>query len=253
MKYIPIIIILVLTLTIIIAIFCGYLHIKRKVQNFSRTLFGTSDIHKVAKTMQAEYSSTPKSVSAMTSLLLPKIVSDFPSFQYNEMKERANNVLVSYLQAVTAKNPSLLKDANSELQNQLLNSIQMYNSEGKHEYFEAIKLHRTEISEYQKRNGKCIITFQTSLECKHYILNASNQIIDGSKDYLYQTKFNTDLVYIQDRNLVNNTYEEALGVNCPNCGAPISSLGAKHCEYCGTPIIELNIHVWSFNNIEEKN
>ena len=41
--------------------------------------------------------------------------------------------------------------------------------------------------------------------------------------------------------------------NCPNCGAPLTSLGAKHCEYCGTPIIEYNIKAWTFSNIDEVN
>jgi len=67
----------------------------------------------------------------------------------------------------------------------------------------------------------------------------------------FQAKYNIDLIYIQDRNLVNNELDQALGLNCPNCGAPISSLGAKVCEYCGTPVIEINIHVWSFSDIEE--
>ena len=75
--------------------------------------------------MKQEYSTTPKSVSAMTSLALPKIVSDFPDFQYDEMKERAENVLISYLRAVTAKNLSLLTDGNTELKQQLENHIQM--------------------------------------------------------------------------------------------------------------------------------
>ena len=27
----------------------------------------------------------------------------------------------------------------------------------------------------------------------------------------------------------------AVGTTCPNCGAPVRSLGAKKCEYCGPP------------------
>ena len=38
---------------------------------------------------------------------------------------------------------------------------------------------------------------------------------------------------------------------CPNCGAPVTNLGAKFCEYCGAGIVELNVHAWSFENIEE--
>lgn len=249
---IAIIFILLLLLVIIISIYAGYRHVKNEVQDFSSQVFGTSDIKQAAKTMQMEYSSTPKSVSAMTSLLLPKIVNDFPDFQYDEMKDRAENVLTSYLRAITDRNAALLTDANSELEQQLSNHIQMLSSEDKHEHYDQIKLHRTEICQYRKAEGRCIITFQSALECVHYITDASNHIVSGSKDYKYQTKYNTDLIYIQDRNLVENELDHALGVNCPNCGAPLSSLGAKVCEYCGTPVIEINIHAWSFSNIEEK-
>ncbi|MDD6069251.1 MAG: zinc ribbon domain-containing protein [Clostridiales bacterium] len=251
MKYVPIIIILILILAIIISVICIINYIKRKTRQVSRALFGTSDITQAAKQMKQEYSTTPKSVSAMTSLALPKIVSDFPDFQYDEMKERAENVLFSYLRAVTAKNLSILTDGNTELKQQLENHIQMLSAKDLREHFDQIKIHRTEICQYRKTAGRCIITFQSALECYHYITDNSSSIKEGSKEYKYQTKYNTDLIYIQDRNLVENELDNALGVNCPNCGAPLSSLGAKVCEYCGTPVIEINIHAWSFSNIEE--
>ncbi|MCM1158180.1 MAG: zinc ribbon domain-containing protein [Bacteroidales bacterium] len=250
MKYIPIIIILILILAIIIAIYCGITYIRNKTQEMSRALFGTSDITKAAKQMKQEYSTTPKSVSAMTSLLLPKIVSDFPDFQYNEMKERAENVLIGYLRAVTERNPAVLKDGNTELKVQLENHIQMLSARDLQEHFDQIRIHRTEISQYRKTEGRCVITFQSALECYHYITDSS-AVQEGSKEYKYQTKYNVDLIYIQDRSLVENELDNALGVNCPNCGAPLSSLGAKVCEYCGTPVIEINIHAWSFSNIDE--
>lgn len=253
MKYIPVIIILALVLIIIIAIFCGVMYIRNKTREVSRALFGTSDVSQAARKMKQEYSSTPKSVSAMTSLLLPKIVADFPDFQYDEMKERAENILTSYLRAITERNSSLLQDGNTELKNQLENHIQMLSAKDLREYFQQVKIHRTEICQYRKTEGRCIITFQSSLECYHYItdINNSSSIQEGSKDCKHQTRYNTDLIYIQDRNLVEDERDHALGVNCPNCGAPISSLGAKVCEYCGTPVIEINIHAWSFSNVEE--
>lgn len=252
MKYIPIIIILILILAIIAAIWCGIAYIRNKVQETSRSLFGTSDITQAAKQMKREYSTTPKSVSAMTSLLLPKIVSDFPDFQYDEMKDRAENVLTSYLRAVDGRNPSLLQDGNTELKNQLENQIQMLSARNAQEHFDQIRIHRTEISSYRKSEGRCIITFQSALECYHYTTDTTNPstVLEGSKEYKYQCKYNIDLIYIQDRNLVENELDHALGINCPNCGAPLSSLGAKKCEYCDTPIIEINIHAWSFSSID---
>lgn len=251
MKYIPIIIILILILAIIIAVYCGIHYIRKKVRETSKALFGTEDITKAASHMKQEYSTTPKSVSSMTSLLLPKIVSDFPDFQYDEMKHRAENVLTQYLRAVTEKNAAILTDGNTELKQQLDSHIQMLSVKDLREHFDQIHIHRTEINQYRKTAGRCIITFQTALECYHYITDNSSAVREGSKEYKYQTKYNTDLIYIQDRNLVENELDNALGVNCPNCGAPLSSLGAKFCEYCGTPVIEINIHAWSFSNVEE--
>lgn len=243
---------LILLLIVILAVFCGILYVRHKAKEFSRTIFGTEDLSDGIRQMKREYASTPKSVSGMTSLLLPKIVSDFPDFEYDEMKERAENTLTQYLRAVTQKNTAVLTDGNTELKQQLENHIQMLSLKGLWEHFDQIKIHRTEIHQYKKTDGRCIITFQSALECFHYITDTSS-VIEGSKEYKYQTKYNTDLIYIQDRNLVENELDHALGINCPNCGAPLSSLEAKKCEYCGTPVIEINIHAWSFSDIKEMN
>lgn len=251
MKYIPVIVILCLVLAIIAAIYIGVRRLQRKTREFSRAVFGTSDLRQGVEKMKADMATTPKSVSAMTSLLLPKIVKDFPDFEYNEMKERADNVLTSYLRAINDQNAGVLQDGNTELKQQLENRLGMLSGSGRREHYEQIRIHRTEISQYRKTEGRCIITFQSALECFHYVTGEDGTVIDGSKEYKYQTKYNTDLIYIQDRNLVENELDHALGVNCPNCGAPLSSLGAKMCEYCGSPVIEINIHAWSFSDVEE--
>lgn len=253
MEYLPIIIILVLILIIIILIYTGVRRLQQKVRSISTTLFGTPNISEGAEKLRVELATTPKSVSAMTSLLLPKIAEDFPEFQYDEMKERANNVLISYLRGIDNRQVSSLSGGNMELEEQLRNHIEMLSSKGQQEHYEQIKIHRTEIHQYRKTSGRCIITFQSALECYHYVTDENGNVIDGSKDYKYQTKYNTDLIYIQNRDLVEKETESALGLTCPNCGAPIKILGSKFCEYCGSGIVELNIHAWSFSNIEEKN
>lgn len=247
------IIILLIFILITIGIYYVYQKVRRKVRNASLMLFGTSDITKAATQMKQEYSTTPKSVSAMTSLLLPKISSDFPDFEYNEMKNRSQNVLTSYLRAISEQNVSTMQDGNTELKQQLENHIEMLRAKGLHEHFESIHIHRTELNRYQKTAGRCIITFQTSLECYHYVTDENHAVIQGDKQYKYQTKYNVDLIYIQDRDKIENELDHSLGLNCPNCGAPISVLGSKFCEYCGTAIIELNIHAWSFSHVEEIN
>lgn len=250
-RMIGIIIILVLILIIMTCVAVTYFRVKRKVQNFARDVFGTSDIREGIRQVEEEYAATPKSVSAMTSLYLPKIKRDFPEFQYDEMKVRAENALTSYLLAIDGLNMGLLKEGGQELKDKLEMRINMLKGAGKREFFKNIKLHRTEISNYRKQNGRCIITFQSSIQYNYRLQTEDAKPVEGCKDTLLQSRYNTDVIYIQDRNLVEEERDLSLGLNCPNCGAPVSGLGSKVCEYCGTPVIELNIYAWTFSNIEE--
>lgn len=247
----PLIIVLALILIILIMIFIGVSYARKKVREFSRSVLGTESVQEGFQKIQQEYAETPKSVSAMTSLCLPNITKDFPDFQYDEMKERAENVLQSYLLAITTKDSSILKDGNQELKDKLTMHISMLDNRDINEHFDNIKIHRTEIAQYRKANGRCIITFQSAIQYYHYFTNSTGDIQEGRKDIFFQSKYNVDVIYIQDRDIVENELDLALGVNCPNCGAPVSGLGAKFCEYCGTPILELNIHAWSFSDVNE--
>ena len=245
------IIILVLVLLVIGSIAYGIWRVKHAVEKFSRQAFGTPDIREGFKQVEQEYASTPKSVSAMTSLYLPKIKRDFPEFQYDEMKVRAENVLTSYLLAIDGMNAGTLREGNRELRDKLEMRIEMLKGAGNREHYRSIRIHRTEISDYRKRNGRCIITFQTALQYYHTLEDETGKVLGGSSEMLTQSKYNTDVIYIQDRELVEDERDLSLGLNCPNCGAPIAGTGSKVCEYCGTPIVELNIYAWTFSNLTE--
>jgi predicted lipid-binding transport protein (Tim44 family) len=248
---VAIIVILVLLLAVLFIGFLAVSAIREKVRSFSRLAWGTDSVTEGIEKMQEEYASTPKSVSAMTSLYLPKITADFPEFKYDEMKGRAENVLVSYLMGKDKEDASLLKDGNQELKDKLQSEIEMNRAAGIREHFESVEIHRTEIAAYQKKQGRCIITFQASVQYYGYSSDRDGKVTKGNKSRLTQSKYNIHLIYIQDRNLVEEERDFGLGLNCPNCGAPISGLGAKVCEYCGTPVLELNIKVWTFSDVRE--
>ncbi len=256
MKYIPLIISLLLILAVIISIWCLIRYFRRKARQFSHSVAGqllrsvTNENTNLDAIRKEELASRPKSLSAVTRLMLPRITADFPAFSFDEMKHRAEQVLTSYLHAVSKKDTSLLSEGSQELYAKLQNHIASLNSDNRKETFEQIKIHRTEISNYTKTAGRCIVTFQSAVECKHYI-EKDGQLTDGSKDYKYQTRFEVELVYIQDREIVAEESEKALAMNCPNCGAPLASLGAKVCEYCGSPLVEINIHAWTFFDVTE--
>lgn len=147
MKYIPLIIVLLLILAILVLVFYGVSRVKR----FSRQLFGTDDIIQGVKKAQEDAASTPRSVSAMTRIALPQIVSDFPDFQYDEMKQRAENALTQYLQAVTAQNVEILREGNEDLKEQLCSQISASVSEGRREHFTQVKIHQTRLPDTARR------------------------------------------------------------------------------------------------------
>ena len=182
MKYIPLIIILFLILAILVLIFYGVYRVKR----FSRQLFGTDDILQGVKKAQEDLSTTPRSVSAMTRIALPQIVSDFPDFEYNEMKQRAENVLMQYFEAVTAQDVTILQEGNEDLKEQLRSQIRALVSQEKWEHFTQVKIHQTEIARYRKEAGRCIVTFQSAVESFHYVTDAAHAVVRGSDHILEQ-------------------------------------------------------------------
>ena len=144
-----------------------------------------------------------------------------------------------------------LTEGNKELRDKLEMRIQMLRGAGNREQYESVKIHRTEISDYRKQNGRCIITFQTAIQYYHTLKDETGKLILGKEEMLTQSKYNTDLIYIQNREVLKDERDLSLGINCPNCGAPVSGLGSKTCQYCGTPIVELNIYAWTFSNVRE--
>lgn len=245
------IVILVLTLTVMGTGYYAYRRIKKKIAQFSLEALGTSNLLKGLQNVEKENEITPKSVAAATSLYLPNIMRDFPDFHYDEMKRRAENVLISFLRSVDEKDESRLTEGTSELKSKLKLRIDMLRDAGRTEHFLNIRIHRTEISAYRKAKGRCSIIFQTSVQY-NYWLEENGQVKDGARDKLHQSRYDVELIYIQDRDVVENVADSGLAMNCPNCGAPLPKLGAKKCAYCDSPVMEFNIRTWNFSDVQEK-
>lgn len=239
------------------AAYYAYRRVKKKVQAFSMRTFNTPNVlPTVMQAMQGaqgavdENDYNPKSVSAATSIYLPNIMKDFPDFHYEEMKRRAENVLVSYLRSVDEMDAFRLTEGTSELVNQLKLKIDMLRDSGKSEHYQDIKIHRTEICTYRKIKGRCSVLFQSSVQYNYWEQQGA-QVTKGAKDRLHQSKYNVELIYIQDRDVVENFADSGMAMNCPNCGAPLPKLGAKKCAYCDSPVVEFNIRTWNFSDVQQ--
>lgn len=249
-KTIGIIIVLVLLLALTGVIYLACRKISKVVKGYSRMLFGTEDVRRGIQKMEAEYAATPKSVSSATGLYLPGIMKDFPEFHLEEMKSRAQNVLTSYLRGVDSGNSHLLTEGTRELRDKLDMRVSMLRNAGAREHYEKIKVHKIEIHKYRKDKGRCSIVFQASAEHVHY-QERGGALEKGRRDRLEQAKYNVEVSYIQDVEQVENTSDMGLAMVCPNCGAPLPSLGAKTCAYCDSPVLELNLKAWNFTDVEQ--
>lgn len=248
---IAIIVILVLLLVLAGIIYYAYCNIRKKLRDTSRMLFGTDSMIEGMKQREKEVEMTPKSVSSATNLYMPSIMRDFPEFHYDEMRTRAENILMGFLMGIDEKNRARLTESTtSELRAKLEMRIDALNNEDAEEHFREIRIHRTEIRQYRKTKGRCSIIFQSSVQYFHY-KEKDGKVVAGADSRLEQSRYNIEMLYIQDRDVVENQTDSGLAMNCPNCGAPLLKLGAKRCLYCDTPIVEFNIRIWNFNDVDE--
>lgn len=231
-----------------VAGYIGYRCIKAKLRQISRAAFGTDSLIEGWEKQADELAATPKSISGMTRIYGPQIQKDFPDFNLEEFKNMAENMLTSALTAISAGNISLLKESTEEVRRQVNNRITDNKQAGIREVYERIRIHQTEITSYVKRQGTCMITFQSAVEHLYYKEKDGN-LLAGDKKRLTQTKYNIELMYVQNADLAG--MGNATGTTCPNCGAPITNLGAMYCEYCGLAVTAINIKVWNLHQFYE--
>ena len=187
----------------------------------------------------------PRAVSGMTRLALPQIARDFPEFNYAEFGAGCENTLRSYFLAITEQDPGRLVGASDKLREQVKLRIDQNRQTGERERFVDVKIHQTEIARYIKEKGECRVILQSAVEYRY-------GVSERSPLERVQTKYNTELLYVQDAGQAGeHSLDRGYGVTCPNCGAPVTALGAKVCEYCGSAVREINRYAWSFDRIYE--
>ena len=138
-----------------------------KIRQISREFFGTSSLIEGLKRQEALEDDTPKSVSGMTRVELPRIEKDFPEFHWPEWKQRCENQLKGYLEALEHRDLSYLGKVSVSLRDQVRLKIEEMEEKEIREEFDAIHVHQTEISRYDKDPGKCRIRIQSAVEYLH--------------------------------------------------------------------------------------
>ncbi|MDR1800398.1 MAG: zinc ribbon domain-containing protein [Lachnospiraceae bacterium] len=227
------------------------LYVRKRIRDVSSQAFGTPDFIQGMKAQEEEFRNTPKSLSGMTRIYEPLIAQDFPDFNLPQFIVKAENMLLSVFNAIEAQNTKLIVNASPELTKHVESYIEDQKSKDEREFYNDTRIHDTVLMRYQKSNGRCVISLQSAVEFKNYLEDASGNIIRGDRTHLEQARCNTEIIYIQDpEKVAKYTGESVIGINCPNCGAPIRNLGQKYCEYCGTGVIDIHIKTWEIHRYD---
>ena len=235
---------------IVIGAAAAIVRIKRKLSTFSRAAFGTDSITEGLEGQREVLAEKPKSVSSMTRLFLPQISEDFPELNYSQLKTRAENALLNAFASINDGAVGKIEGTTDDFRENLRLIIEDNRAAGIEECFSEAEIHDTQICDYRKGAGMCRIVFQSAVGYMHY-KEHNGKKISGDDRFPTQTKYNIEAVYIQDPEIIENFSGTAVGTVCPNCGAPVTSVGEKKCQYCGTAVEAINIKTWLLNGFKE--
>lgn len=250
---VPVIVVLAIIAALLIVIVAAIFIIRSKVQKFSMEAFGTKDILQGKRDMEARLAETPKSLRSMTQIYLPQIEKDFPEFDYDLYKNKTASVLRSYFNAINAKDTTLLtEECSNTLKNNVTGIIEDLNVRGLRQTFSEVAIHDVELARYDKNGVTVTILFNAAVGCFDFVEDGSGKVVFGSRELKKQCVYDIELIYVQDVHKMGVYEEGALGLTCPNCGAPIKTLGQKFCEYCGGGVQEINTRSWSYESIREQ-
>lgn len=187
-----------------------------------------------------------KHISGMTRLLKPNIEKDFKTFNESELYNKTETGLRMIFNSLEEK--KVCNDL-PLLKEQLRETINDYKSSKINVHYDDILFHNFALKKYYKKDGVATIQVQTSLEY-FYKKEKANKIIDNYSNYKKQTRYTVDFIYVYDVTQVKD-YTRVLGVHCPNCGAPLTKLGDKICDYCHTGVEDLNLKNWQMSSYRE--
>lgn len=226
---------------LIIFLIIVYIIAKRKIRNFTIKYFGTTNINRIIEQEKIMDEELPKSLSNMDSIYLDKIKKDFPELNINELKSEAEKVILECFNSFEKKDIKYLKVKNKKIQEYVINKIDDIKENNLS--YKNIKIHKTVISKYEKSSSISTIYFQTALQYDYK---------ENNNNYrLKQDRITTEYIYvINEDKLAKNI--KAIGLNCPNCGAPIKTLNNKVCTYCGSGVLDIVKKSFTINNIENK-
>lgn len=225
---------------LILFILIIYFILKNKLRVFLKQYFDSSTLKEAIEKSELESVETPKSISSMEPVYSKYIKEDFPDININEIKSMTEECILNILNSLESLDVEPLKKYSGKIISYREKMFE--DTKGEKVSFDNIKIHRTAISNYKHDKVTANITLITTIEYLYKIGNKPAKKI--------QDRFKTELIYVIDA-LKYGKEKKSIGINCPNCGAPITNLGEKSCVYCGTKLRLITKNTWIVNNIKQ--
>ena len=227
--------VLIAFVVIIIAIYILIRYILNKCGFVGKSLLS---IYKESKQANEIEKQRVKNLSGMTKVLLPVIKEDFSDFDESHFYLLVEKCLRNILLALETKDYKYLKDKELNVIRQKIElQIEDLKENDISYKYDDIIFHKHAIKSYKKEKGMALITISTAVE--YYYTESKNNNIIKADDYKKQTRYTTSFAYIVDSEVAGFDIG-VLGINCPNCGSPVTSFKQKNCHYCKSV---LNIQV----------
>lgn len=208
---------------------------RRKVRVFSRQAFGTSSLMEGLRRAQQEAEETPRSLSGGDRIYRKQILRDFPDFNLPLAKSYAERCVTDFLSAVEKGDAAPLAGKYAEKITALARSrIEDARNKGEPAVFDRLQFYNTTVARYTQEGYDRVIRFQTAFS--YY----------NRKGAKVQAKYELHYAFT-----LRGEGAPLSGLRCDYCGAPLSSVGEKVCEYCGNALVAVLDQTWRFINLLE--
>ena len=193
-----------------LALLAGFLGVRRATRGMRERLGYIKDAIDEAIAADKE-PEKPRSLSSLESVVLPKILKDFPDFNPQIFAERVRRDTKTYYQSGIEGKVLFTDDATeafkSEFEDRLPEDVK-----------DGVSVHRVSIAAYDGASRQKILTCQAAA--------GFNDTTDTPRE--------RRLILTYIAGYADDPDSPVVGFNCPNCGAPLPAAGARVCVYCGT-------------------
>ncbi len=178
-----------------------------RVGNLATVLSG------LLKNADLKAETTPRSLSSSEPLLLDRIRRDFPEYNPELIRQRVMQDARTFYESAQAGRCLYTGGISDQLRERLPSFLPP-------DVAGNVQVHKVALAAYDDRSEDRVLTFQAAAAFR----DPAGTTRQRRLILTYLAAWSTD------------TQTGVKRSNCPNCGAPIPTVGSKICQYCGTAL-----------------